>query len=170
MKNKSRLILLGLVILLIIILTFFGKEVIKEKNTRIISLENKILIKNKENKALKLLLLKKSENKDITIIETKNKNGSYTKSKHIKTNKTSSSKSIKSSITKSKSKYIKTNKTSSSKSIKSHTNPKRLRIGLGIDSNFNKEIYGSYNIIGPMGIYGSLNTNSTVTVGIFLEF
>jgi vacuolar-type H+-ATPase subunit I/STV1 len=149
-----------IITVLSVLIIFFNKSTIEHKNAKISHLEREL--KAYELKVSQLELLNKE--KDVKIIEIIKKDGTKKTITKIneKTNKAKintselNSREEKASI---KNKDIKTTKI---------TNPKKLNIGIGLDSNL--KYYGNinYNFNDPFSLGGHIKNDGTI--GIHLGF
>lgn len=179
---KERPILFIIFLVLIATVGFFGKDTYRkyEKEVNELKEKNSILIEKLEIVKIENIKIKSklelSEKNNLEIIEKINKDGS-----RIKTIRKSNNKNV------TKNNIIDSNTTESfsNNKLKKDTNiskkqikekedvkkisAKKLRIGLGINNELNYTVQGSYNILGPFGLWGNISEDNQ-SIGVFLEF
>lgn len=152
------------------ILTVFGKSTIEEYREEIKTLKMENTTLKIDNKELSILLKESSEEKDIEIVEEKNSDGSYKKTKRIKTKKDSKTNKV---DKKESSESLQTEileKSNVKKESKIITNPKKLNLSIGIDNSLDKSIHLDYNFKGPLTIGGWVDEKGTFGIKLGVSF
>lgn len=169
LKKNAKFILLFIIAISVIL---FQQEEIKTHIKTIDKKDTLIIKRSTELNELKILLKESNEDKDIVVEEKVNSDGSYTKIKKIKTKKTVKESSREKIALLDTTEVKKKSSLKSKEKTKIHKNPKKLRLGIGINQSLEKELHFSYKIKGPFGFYlnKSIDKAKDGSFGIFMEF